>query len=320
MALPTDGQKIALVTGVGVGGIGGALVDELHKAGYFVICTARRESALAPFSDQGFAAVILDVLSTESVTAAAKQISSLTGGRLDVLINNAGSATHVPALDLDIDNTVSNMFDINVLGPMRMVKGFSGLLIKAKGQIVNIGSVAPILSLPFSSAYNSTKAALHSYGETLKIELAPLGSVSDCTSCIENTILTVHRVSVTTVVTGGVKSNLGQFSQSPTTNALTWSLVRNEAPELPANSVYLPVRDGWLKRVNASQSAPMLTEDYARGVVAMISKNNRPTTMWTGGSIIFSWIAYYLMPKSVKFGLLTRMFGLNKWATDKKVV
>lgn len=90
-----------------------------------------------------------------------------------MLVNNAGAAAHVPALDLDIDGVVRNMFEVNVFGVMRMIKAFSGLLIKAEGCIVNIGSIAPIVPLVFSSAYNATKAALHAYGDCLRIELAP---------------------------------------------------------------------------------------------------------------------------------------------------
>lgn len=172
---PRDGQKTALVTGVTTTGIGGALAAELCKAGYFVFCTARRAEALDAFQQPGFKTILLDVTSTESVQAGAALVSSLTGGRLDILVNNAGVATHLPALDIEIDKTVRAMFEVNVLGAMRMVQCFSRLLIEAKGTIVNIGSIAPILPLPFSSAYNSTKAALHAYGDSLEMEMKPFG-------------------------------------------------------------------------------------------------------------------------------------------------
>lgn len=109
-----------------------------------------------------------------------------------MLINNAGSAVHVPALDLDIEGAVKNMFDVNVFGVMRMVKACGPMLIVSEGCIVNVGSIAPIVPLAFSSAYNATKAALHAYGDALKLEMEPLG------------------VQVTTIITGGVKSNIGE--------------------------------------------------------------------------------------------------------------
>lgn len=179
-AKPNPGQKTALVTGAGIGGIGGSLATQLQSAGYFVICAVRRPSAIAPLVSQhptSMIALELDVTSTKSVAAAAATVSELCGGKLDVLVNNAGSATHRPALDLDVDGVVRDMFDVNVLGVMRMVQLFAGLLVPTKGCVVNIGSVAPIVPMAFSSAYNATKAALHAYGDGLAMEMRPLGYV-----------------------------------------------------------------------------------------------------------------------------------------------
>jgi 1-acylglycerone phosphate reductase len=174
---PGNGQKTALVTGAGIGGIGGSLATELHKAGYFVICAVRRLSTVTELLKPNMTAVELDVTSTDSIAAAVKKISSITNNKLDILINNAGCGSYQPALDLDIDSIVVAMFDVNVFGVMRMVKACSDLLINAKGCIVNIGSIAPIIPLAYSSAYNATKAALHAYGESLRMELQPLGLV-----------------------------------------------------------------------------------------------------------------------------------------------
>ena len=71
---------------------------------------------------------------------------------------------------------------------MLMCKTFAPLLINAKGTIVQIGSLAAVMPYVFASCYSATKAALHSYSNTLRLELAPFG------------------VRVVTVVTGGVKS------------------------------------------------------------------------------------------------------------------
>lgn len=174
---PRNGQKIALITGAGAGGIGGALATELHNQGYFVFCAVRRPATAAALLKPGMTTVQMDVTSTESVTAAAAQVSEIAGGRLDVLVNNAGIATHRPALDLDIDGVASDTLNINVLGPMRAVKAFADMLIEAKGCVVNIGSIAPIMPLGYSSIYNASKAALHAYSEALRMELKPFGYI-----------------------------------------------------------------------------------------------------------------------------------------------
>lgn len=171
-------QRTALVTGTGIGGIGGSLATQLHAAGYKVICAARRTSSIESLVSQhpNMFAVELDVTSSKSVAAAAATVATLCeGGKLDVLVNNAGTATHRPALDLDVDGVVRDMFDVNVLGVMRVVQQLSGLLIAAKGCVVNIGSVAPVVPMVFSSAYNATKAALHAYGDGLAMEMKPFG-------------------------------------------------------------------------------------------------------------------------------------------------
>lgn len=66
------------------------------------------------------------------------------------------------------------LFDVNFFGPMEMVQAFVGLLIASgRGRVVQIGSIAAIAPIPFGAVYNASKAALHSYGDTLRVELAP---------------------------------------------------------------------------------------------------------------------------------------------------
>ncbi|KID97517.1 NAD(P)-binding domain protein, partial [Metarhizium majus ARSEF 297] len=293
---PQAGQKVALVTGAGVGGIGGALAVELHSAGYFVICAVRRPSSASELLRPGMIAIELDVSSTESVSAAAKKVSSVANDKLHVLVNNAGSATHRPALDLDVDGVVASMFDVNVLGVMRTVKAFADLLINAKGCVVNIGSIAPIVPLVYSSAYNATKAALHAYGDALRMELKPLG------------------VDVVTVVTGGVKSNLGEFIPSTlfleaATNS-SRRVVREDSPSLPEGSRYLPVQNFWLHRVTMSQEGAMDTDEYARKIICMIQKKSRPIWFWSGGSVSIAWFMYYFVPRRLRLFVMARRFGL----------
>ena len=121
----------------------------------------------------GLHQILLDETSTASINSACQTVASITAGKLDMLVNDIGFSTHLPALDLDVDGEVTEMFNVNVLAVMRMVKEFSSLLISAKGCIVNIGSIVPIIPLPFSTAYNATKAALLAYGDGLRMELAP---------------------------------------------------------------------------------------------------------------------------------------------------
>ena len=86
----------------------------------------------------------LDVTSDESVNTLKKEVTALTGGKLDYLVNNAGRNYTVPATDVDISE-VQFTLETNVVGVVRMCQAFSPLLIEAKGCIVQIGSVAGIV-------------------------------------------------------------------------------------------------------------------------------------------------------------------------------
>ena len=84
------------------------------------------------------------------------------------------------------------MFEINVYGVMRMVQEFVHLLIAAEGTIVNIGSVAAVMPYVFGSAYNATKGALHSYGDTLRVEMKPFKYVS-ASSAFRGVVRILHK-------------------------------------------------------------------------------------------------------------------------------
>ena len=86
---------------------------------------------------------------------------------------DSGMLVKAPATDLEIDTVVKEMFEVNVYGVMRMVQEFVHLLIAAEGTIVNIGSVAALIPYVYGSAYSATKGALHSYGDTLRVEMKP---------------------------------------------------------------------------------------------------------------------------------------------------
>lgn len=130
----------------------------------------------------------LDVLSSESIAAAVESVSRETEGRLDVLVNNSGRGSIVPALDASIEEG-KKLFDLNYWAPLAMLQAFAPLLIKAKGCVVNNSSAnayvpmasmskCPIRLQPFANKlgiYSGSKAALAVTSETWRHELRPLG-------------------------------------------------------------------------------------------------------------------------------------------------
>ncbi|CAK7200328.1 NADPH-dependent 1-acyl dihydroxyacetone phosphate reductase [Sporothrix eucalyptigena] len=194
--MPSSPQKSALITGCSAGGIGHALAEAFQKQGLTVFATARSVSKMQALATLPNVTVLsLDVTSTASVTAAIAQVSQITGGRLDYLVNNAGQSGYMPALDVDVDDhdgpaSPYRLFDVNFWGMLRMVQNCAPLLIETSGTVVNIGSVNGVVHPPLCSVYNATKAAVHSLGETLRMELQPLG------------------VQVLTVVTGTIRTQI----------------------------------------------------------------------------------------------------------------
>jgi len=119
--------------------------------------------------------VELDVTSDESVKAAAKSILSKTGGKLDVIVNNAGIYGMAFQETFTVEDYKTN-FDVNVFGPARINNEFLPVLRKqGSGLIIHISSVLGRIIVPFSGVYHATKWAVEALAENLHYELAPLG-------------------------------------------------------------------------------------------------------------------------------------------------
>lgn len=179
--------KYALITGAG-SGIGYQMALSLHKRGYSIIGVSIESDAWGMQMLQrqiGLVPIILDITDIEGIKKAVVQVTEITGGKLDILYNNAGIAIGGPAIDYD-DLKVQMLFNVNVLGHMYMTKYFADLVINAKGTIVFTSSVAARVPLSWATAYCATKAAIDQYAFGLRGEMRPFG------------------VKVYSVITGGV--------------------------------------------------------------------------------------------------------------------
>ncbi|KAF8900085.1 short chain dehydrogenase/reductase-like protein [Mucidula mucida] len=275
MPTSTLPRKCALITGCREGGIGGALAREFHSNGLRVFATARSASQLADLEALGIETFSLDVTSRPQIAALAAEISTRTGGTLDILVNNAGRASNIPALD-ESDDDMRSVFETNLFSVIRMVNEFSALLIKAKGTIVNIGSVTAFVPLTFGATYNASKAALHQYSDTLRIELAPFD------------------VQVIVIITGGVKSNLTAMKR-----------------KLPPDSLYQPINTEYQARQGMSRLTAMSNTVYARSVVSQILKKNPPKWIWKGTSAWLVWVLTFL-PRGFMSWIFKDRFGIGK--------
>lgn len=159
-------QKVVLLIGAS-GGIGTITAELLLSKGYIVYGTSR---SLENASKTPYKPIQLDVNDETSVKECIKKLLSKEK-RIDILINNAGYALCGALKDLSIDLLRDN-FETNFFGVHRMVREVVPIMIKQnKGKIINVGSFAGRLGIPFQGPYSASKAALALYTDVLKIEL-----------------------------------------------------------------------------------------------------------------------------------------------------
>lgn len=172
-----------LITG-GATGLGQAIALKwtdkwANKEGTFDICIAdinqeRGDETVNALIAKGANAfyVHCDITSDSDVQRLAQTIDSRWGG-VDYVFNNAGVATGGSLLDESIEQW-QWVFDINVLGMVRVSRALLPLMRKqGGGYFINIASQAGLTPIPYMGSYNAVKAAVVSFSETMKLELAP---------------------------------------------------------------------------------------------------------------------------------------------------
>jgi NAD(P)-dependent dehydrogenase (short-subunit alcohol dehydrogenase family) len=170
--------KVAVVTG-GNRGLGEAWVRSLVDVGATVVIAARdddRSRETAQKIGEGVDTVHLDVRDADDVRGTVDTIVD-RHERVDVLVNNAGTCIHRPALEVT-DDEWEQVIDINVNGLWRCSQAFGRHMVdNGGGVIVNIGSIsAQIVNRPqMQPAYNASKAAVHQLTKSLAAEWAPFG-------------------------------------------------------------------------------------------------------------------------------------------------
>lgn len=89
-------RKSVLITGSSEGGIGDALAQEFHKQGLLVFATARNIAKVQHLKEMGMEILPLDVTDDESIACAVESVRDITGGTLDILVNNSGGGITSP--------------------------------------------------------------------------------------------------------------------------------------------------------------------------------------------------------------------------------
>lgn len=166
-------QKVVLVTGASAG-IGKATALELLRAGHIVYGAARRLPNMDDLRAAGGHVLPLDVRRSEDLERVVGTVVE-EQGRIDVLINNAGTVLHGAAEDISLDQA-RDQFEVNLFAPARLTQLVLPHLRKqGSGRIVNVSSIGGEIALPLGAWYYATKHALEAYSDSLRMEVAPFG-------------------------------------------------------------------------------------------------------------------------------------------------
>jgi uncharacterized oxidoreductase len=168
--------RTILITG-GSAGIGLSFALKFLELGNQVIVTGRRQAVLDEIQAKHpkLQTIQSDVADPAQIAALAARVKA-EFPRLDVLMNNAGIMLYknlaTPTADLDGLMTEMN---VNVGGVIRTTSAFIDILTANQGTVINMSSALAFVPLPCTPIYCATKAAIHSYTQSLRFQLEDAG-------------------------------------------------------------------------------------------------------------------------------------------------
>ena len=166
-------KRTAFITGASAG-IGRAAAELLLKNDYAVYAGARRVEKMKDLEELGAKVLSLDVTEEASVQSAADEVFK-NGGRLDILINNAGYGAHGAVEDVPVAEA-RRQFEVNVFGLARLTQlVLPHMRAAGGGTIINISSIAGKITMPTGGWYHASKHAVEAYSDALRLEVAQFG-------------------------------------------------------------------------------------------------------------------------------------------------
>ncbi|GIW43229.1 MAG: dehydrogenase [Candidatus Binatia bacterium] len=169
----TKDEKKALVTGASAG-IGAAFAQQLARRGYDLVLVARDKKRLDARAQslQKEYGVKVDVLAADLTRPEqCARVEKVAADGLDLLVNNAGFGTFGEFARLDIEREEEEI-RLNVVALVRLTHaGLRGMILKNRGAIINVSSLASFQPMPYNATYGATKAYVTSFTEALAEEL-----------------------------------------------------------------------------------------------------------------------------------------------------
>jgi NAD(P)-dependent dehydrogenase (short-subunit alcohol dehydrogenase family) len=268
-----------LVTGAG-SGIGLAIARLLAASDFRVFAGVHRASGKL---GDGICEVVLDVTSADSIAAARREIEGDLGGEgLFAIVNNAGVGDVMP-LEFTPLERFRQTFDVNVFGVVAVTQTFLPLVHKARGRIVNIGSVGGMITIPFGAALTASKHAIESISDALRLELYAAG---------------IH---VTCIQPASINSGSAEKLASKTEETIA-------ALPPEAQRRYGSALRGFVKTMLESETEGSPPEAVAQAVLAVLRAKKPPARKLVGKGGLLLKVLARDVPEAARDALLRKLF------------
>src|SRR5215470_7439241 len=256
----TSEKKVAVVTGAS-SGIGRETVLSLINAGYQVHAGARRLDAMRELENAGAYLHHVDLTNTENIDAFVAEVLRL-GGRVDVLVNNAGYGAYGAVEDIPLSAAREQM-EVNLFALAHLIKAVLPTMRKQRsGRIINVSSIGGKLWSPLGGWYHASKFAVEGLSDALRNELRPFG------------------IDVVVIEPGGVKTE--------------WSGIMFENMKKACGSgPYQPIVDAWTKASSVEVGQAMPAQIAA--VIVRAANSPKPKSRYVSPTsarifLLFRWL------------------------------
>lgn len=267
-------MKHILITGCS-SGIGYTCAHGLQKLGYSVFATCRRDEDVKRLQDEGLNAFKLDLCDTNSMHEALTWMLSQTGGRIDVLFNNAAFGQPGAVEDLKRD-VLREQFETNVFGTQELTNLVLPYMRKQKsGRIIYNSSILGFVAMSYRGAYNASKFAIEGLADTLRLELHKSG------------------VEVVLIEPGPIRSAFRK-------NALAKFLANIDQE----NSAHKEIYEKTLARLQKTGDAPFtLGAEAVLGALLMAIEAKKPKARYavTFPTKLFAWLKRFFSTKLMDY-------------------
>ncbi|WP_326835050.1 SDR family NAD(P)-dependent oxidoreductase [Amycolatopsis rhabdoformis] len=233
-------SKVIVVTGT-ASGLGKATVEKFSGEGWDVVATVRKEADLGVHDANPRVRTLLLDVDDESAAPAFAEQALAAFGRVDALVNNAGSYQMGP-LEGSTMKQIHGQFQTNVFGLIAVTKAFLPTFrTQRSGVVVNIASLTAEQGYPYSGVYAASKAAVATLSEALSMELAEFGVAVRAIMPGQHATRIFTKIDVATEVPEDYQAGIESFfGVTPMTGS---------SPQVTADVIYRSVIDPSLEQV-----------------------------------------------------------------------